>query len=118
MVAQMAGPIPGMGADIFSAATSPLRQVLDESGKPIKSTFGKEALQGIQRHSPSTWYTKTAVDRMFWEKLQTLVDPDYRGSFRRAEQNARKQGSGYWWGPGVSTPNRLPNLGTAFGGSH
>lgn len=102
IVGQMAGPIPGMAADIFSAATSPLRSALDESGKPSKTTFGKQALLGLQRHSPSTFYTKLAVDRMFWEKLQTLVDPDYRGSFRRMEQNAKKQGSGYWWAPGSS----------------
>lgn len=110
IVGQMAGPIPGMAADIFSAATSPLRSVLDESGKPSKTTFGKQALLGLQRHSPSTFYTKLAVDRMLWEKLQTLVDPDYRGSFRRMEQNAKKQGSGYWWAPGSSTPQRAPSI--------
>lgn len=113
MVGQMAGPIPGMAGDIFSAATSPLRSVLDESGKPSKATFGKQAMQGIQRHSPSTWYTKLAVDRMFWDKLQTLVDPDYRQSFRRAEQNAKKQNQGFWWGPGTSAPSRAPDLTTA-----
>jgi hypothetical protein len=110
IVGQMAGPIPGMAADIFSAATSPLRSALDESGQPSKTTFGKQALQGLQRHSPSTFYTKLAVDRMIWEKLQTLVDPDYRGSFRRMEQSAKKQGSGYWWAPGSSTPSRPPAL--------
>jgi hypothetical protein len=117
MVGQMAGPIPGMAGDIFSAATSPLRQALDESGKPSKATFGKQAVQGIQRHSPSTFYTKLATDRLFWDKLQVLVDPDYRQSFRRAEQSAKKQGSGYFWGPGSGNlPTRAPNLGTAFGG--
>jgi hypothetical protein len=115
MIGQMAGPIPGMGADIFSAATAPLRNVLDESGKPSKGSFAKEAVQGLQRHSPATFYTKLATDRMFWEKLQTLVDPNYRQSFRRAEQAAKKQGSGYWWGPGESGPQRAPNLGSAIG---
>jgi hypothetical protein len=114
MVGQMAGPIPGMAGDIFSAATSPLRQALDESGKPSKSTFGKQALQGIQRHSPSTWYTKAATDRLLWDKLQMLVDPDYRQSFRRAEQNAKKHGSGLWWGPGETVPTRAPDMSTAF----
>jgi hypothetical protein len=110
IVGQMAGPIPGMAADIFSAATSPLRSALDESGKPSKTTFGKQALLGLQRHSPSTFYTKLAVDRLLWEKLQTLVDPDYRASFRRMEQTAKKQGSGYWWAPGQSSPSRPPAL--------
>jgi hypothetical protein len=86
------------------------------AAQPTKATFGKQALQGIQRHSPSTFYTKLAVDRLFWDKLQILVDPDYRQSFRRAEQAAKKQGSGYWWGPGSgNAPTRAPNPGTAFG---
>lgn len=117
MVGQMAGPIPGMAADIFSAATQPLRAALDEKGKPISDNLGKQAVQAVQRHSPSTFYTKLAVDRMFWDKLQVLVDPNYRQSFRRAEQAAKKQGSGYWWGPGSAAPTRAPNLGTALGAS-
>jgi hypothetical protein len=117
MIGQMAGPIPGMAADIFTAATQPLRAALDETGKPISDNLGKQAVQAIQRHSPSTFYSKLAVDRMFWDKLQVLVDPNYRQSFRRAEQAAKKQGSGYWWGPGSATPTRAPNPGTAFGAS-
>lgn len=117
MVGQMAGPIPGMAADIFSATTQPLRSALDETGKPISDNLGKQMLQAVQRHSPSTFYTKLATDRLLWEKLQVLVDPNYRQSFRRAEQAAKKQGSGFWWGPGSAAPTRAPNLGTAFGAS-
>jgi len=116
MAGQMAGPVPGMFIDAAYAATSPLRSALDESGRPTKSNFGKQAVQALQRHVPNTFYTKLAVDRLLWDKLQILVDPDYRGSFRRAEQAAKKQGSGYFWGPGESSPQRTPNLGTAFGG--
>jgi hypothetical protein len=115
MLGQMAGPIPGMFGDAVVAASSPLRSALDESGRPTKATFGKQAIQALQRHSPATFYTKLAVDRLLWEKLQILVDPDYRQSFRRAEQAAKKQGSGYFWGPGESSPSRMPHLGTAFG---
>jgi endonuclease YncB( thermonuclease family) len=47
---------------------------------------------------------------MLWDKLQVLVDPHYRQSFLRAEQNARKQGTGFWWGPGEAAPSRMPGL--------
>jgi hypothetical protein len=114
IIGQMAGPIPGMAGDVFSAATSPLRQAMDESGRPTKSTFGKQVVQGVMRHTPSTWYAKAAIDRLITDKLQTLVDPDYRQSFRRAEQAAKKQNQGYWWGPGNSAPTRAPDLTTAF----
>jgi hypothetical protein len=64
---------------------------------------------------PNTWYARLAIDRLWFDKLQTLVDPDYRGSWRRMQQRARKEGQGYWWGSGESTPERAPDLGTAFG---
>jgi hypothetical protein len=115
VAAQFAGPVPGAVADLVSVASSPFRQAMDESGQPTKSKFATLALKAAERHSPITFYAKTAVDRLFWEKWQMLADPDYRGSFRRAEQAAKKQGSGYWWGPGETAPSRMPNLGTALG---
>jgi hypothetical protein len=115
MIGQLAGPIPGMFGDAVIAASSPLRSALDESGHPTKATFGKQATQALARHSASTWYTKLAVDRLLWDKLQVLADPDYRASFRRAEQNAKKNGSGFWWGPGEGAPSRAPNFANAAG---
>lgn len=115
LVAQMAGPIPGVVGDVANMAFSPLRHSLDESGRPTRATFANEAFGTIKRHSPATWYTKLAVDRMLWDKMQVLIDPNYRQSFRRAEQNARKQGSGFWWEQGTDAPQRGPNLGTAIG---
>jgi hypothetical protein len=89
MIGQLAGPIPGMVGDAVLAATSPLRSALDESGHPTKATFGKQAMQALQRHSPQTFYTKLAVDRLFWEKLQILVDPNYRDGVPSSQPRSR-----------------------------
>jgi hypothetical protein len=115
LAAQMAGPIPGLAGDIANAAFSPLRHKLDDNGRPSKATFANEVFGSLKRHSPSTWYTKLATDRLLWDKMQVLIDPDYRGSFRRAEQSAKKSGTGFWFGPGDTTPARAPNIGNAFG---
>jgi hypothetical protein len=54
-----------------------------------------------KRYTPGTFYTKLAVDRLLWDNLQQLVDPDYRGSFRRMEETLRKDtGQQFWWRPG------------------
>ena len=46
-----------------------------------------------------------AVDRLLWDKLQTLVDPDYRQSFARAQRRVAKDyGQAYWWQPGATAP--------------
>lgn len=118
MVSQMAGPIPGFGGDAANLVFGPGRRAVDESGRPSKKTEAGDATAFGRRWTPQTWYTKLAVDRLIWDKLQMLVDPDYRGSFRRIEQRAQKQGSGFWWGPGQGQPERAPNMGTAIGGIH
>lgn len=115
LVAQLAGPIPGLMGDVSKVISSPIRQTLDESGRPSKNSFAHEAFAAGRRWTPNTWYTKLAVDRMIWDKMQVLADPNYRGSFRRAEQSAAKKGQGFWWGQGEPAPTRAPNLSTAIG---
>lgn len=111
LAAQMAGPIPGLVGDAAKLITSPLRRELfDQYGKPSSPTFAGEAFGIARRWSPNTWYTKLAVDRLIWDKLQILLDPNYRQSFRRVEQNATRKGrEGFWWEPGASAPQSLPH---------
>jgi hypothetical protein len=76
------------------------------------TTFAAEATRVGRRYTPGTFYTKLAVDRLLWDQIQTLVDPDYRASFRRMEQRTEKDsGQGFWFRPGSVTPERAPDLG-------
>lgn len=113
MAAQMAGPIPGFIGDAADIAFAPARRELDETGRS-KRTVGGDMTAFARRWSPETWYTKLAVDRLIWDKLQVLADPNYRQSFRRAEQNQRKKGAGFWWGPGEGAPQHGPDFSTAL----
>jgi hypothetical protein len=114
MTAQMAGPIPGFIGDVASLAVNPARREFDEHGRS-RRTWGSDVSLFSQRWSPNTWYTKLAVDRMLWDKLQMTIDPDYRASFRRADANAKKQGTGFWWARGETGPARPPNPGNVLG---
>lgn len=105
MAAQMLGPIPGFAGDLAGLVANPARREIDESGRPSKATVGSDLTAFGRRWSPQTFYTKLAVDRLFWDKLQVLADPNYRQSFRRAEQRAKKQGTGFWWAPGTEAPS-------------
>lgn len=109
----LAGPIPGLVGDLTTLVSAPIRAEIQEPGKQTKPS----AVFNIgRRWTPNTWYTKLAVDRLLWDKMQVLLDPDYRASFRRAEQRARKEGQGFWWGRGESAPERAPDFSTALGG--
>lgn len=104
IAAQFVGPVPGAAFDVAGLAINPARRELDESGRHTRATFGGDATQFARRWSPQTWYTKLAVDRLLWDKLQILVDPNYRQSFRRQEQRIKQHGSSFWWAPGTEAP--------------
>lgn len=54
----------------------------------------------------SIWYARLALDRLMWERLQLLVDPDAEGVFRHMEERARREtGQNFWWRPGQLRPN-------------
>lgn len=104
ILGQLAGPVPGFAADAARTLAAPVKAEFDQSGKQSRSSKVGEAIGMGRRFEPVPFYGKTAVDRLFWDKLQILLDRDYRGSFRRAEQRARQQGSSYWWRPGEIAP--------------
>lgn len=107
-IADFGGPVVGVGEDLARLTSGQLRRVYE--GKD--ATFGGELVRTLKRYTPGTYYTKLAVDRLMWDQLQTMVDRDYRGSFRRMEDRLKQDtGQRFWWRPGEVEPGRAPNLG-------
>lgn len=107
----LTGPAPG---EIISA-TGDVAQWL--SGN--KDVNGKTLAQHIKAWVPgsSLWYTKAATDRLIFDNIQAMIDPNYRQSFKRYEQRMKKEfGQTFWWAPGDALPTRAPNMGRALGG--
>lgn len=106
--AEVSGPIGGVVEDAFKLSSSQVRKLYE--GKD--TNFATELTRVGRRYTPGTFYTKLAVDRLLWDNLQEMADPDYRGSFRRMEEQLRKEtGQQFWWSPGDNAPERAPNLG-------
>lgn len=108
----LAGPL-GAAVDAGSTLIFPtVRNMI--AGDEVK--FGAALSRQMRTYlSPVPFYGKLAVDRMFWDQIQTLIDPQYRKSFRRQEQAAKKNfAQSFWWRPGDATPNRTPNLGNVI----
>jgi hypothetical protein len=105
----LGGPVGGVIGDVGQAALSPFkREFFDQHGQRVTSGPATDMFRTLRRWTPATWYTKLAVDRLLWDQMQTLVDPHYRASFRRAEQQAsHKGGTGFWWAPGQVAPRGL-----------
>jgi len=110
IASQMLGPVPGLASDVLNTTAAPAKAALEGKQTKLNQTFNV-----ARRWTPNTWFTKLAVDRLLWDKMQVLLDPNYRQSFQRSEQAARKNGGGgFWWERGASAPSS-PNFGTAIG---
>lgn len=110
-LAELTGPIGGIVEDVQRLTFAQSRKAFE--GKD--TTVDSEITRVGRRYTPGTWYTKLAVDRLLWDQLQTLVDPDYRGSFKRIEQRARQDtGQQFWFAPGTVAPSRAPDLTAAI----
>jgi len=56
------------------------------------------------------------MERLMWDSVRRLADPQAETSFRRIMQNARRDyGQELWWRPGDPTPERAPDVGAAVG---
>lgn len=109
-LADVAGPIGGMAEDAIKLSFAQSRKWYEGAD----TTVGAEAVRTARRYMPGTFYTKTVADRLLFDQIQMLADPDYRGSFRRMEQRLKNDtGQQFWWGPGDRAPERAPNLGAA-----
>ncbi|MDQ0132668.1 hypothetical protein J2T08_000569 [Neorhizobium galegae] len=83
-----------------------------------KEVKGKMLADHLKAWTPgsSLWYTKMATDRIIFDNIQAMVDPNYRASFNRYEQRMKKEfGQSFWWGPGDMAPTRAPDFGRTIG---
>lgn len=106
------GPGPG---EIISATGD-----LMQWAAGTKDLSGKTLAQHVKAWVPgsSLWYTKTATDRLLFDRLQAMIDPNYRQSFDRYERRVKKDyGQGFWWREGDTAPSRGPDLRNALSGN-
>lgn len=112
----LTGPVVGLGADVTRAVMSNAARVA-EGKDPL---IGRDLVNLARRYTPgaSLWQIRLAMDRLVWDQLQWLLDPEARGAWARAEKNRAKIGRNRsWWEPGETAPERAPDLSNAAGAS-
>lgn len=114
-----AGPVVGLAGDVLRAVASNAVRVA-EGKSPL---IGRDVLNLARRYNPLATFqpllpvpTRLSLDRMIWDQLQPLFDPEADDLWRRA---ARKMKKDYktqsWWQRGDVLPYRAPNLSNALG---
>jgi hypothetical protein len=107
------GPTGGLVDDFMRLTGTNISQTLDGEDP----YFGKELARFVKNNTPgsSLWYSRLVMDRMLWDQIQMMTDPNYAASFARMEQRQRKEyGQEFWWRPGRDEV-RAPDIGALFG---
>jgi hypothetical protein len=110
------------GGALYDASTTVLGNV-GQAYAGEKTNVLREAVQfGRKNALPRLWYTNWAFDRLIWDTLQRMADPDAATNFQRQRERAQKDtGQEFWLSPGSFDAGRMelnvrpPNLGAAVG---
>ena len=98
MAKTMAGPVISFLDDLVRLTIGNTLELA--SGE--KTNAGKELAAFIQRYTPGSnlWYTRLVVERMIFDTLEKLLNPNYARDTRRNVNRLKRQtGQEYWWSP-------------------
>ncbi len=112
----VAGPGVGFFADTTQLAFGDVFKWAESVGtldsKEIKSNTPARLVEYMKRYTPGSnvWWSRLALERQVWDRLQELADPKTHAKRRRKEKNQKQTfGNESWWPAGESTPDRLPH---------
>lgn len=114
LVDGLLGPVAGQVDDLAGLTLGNTQQLL--SGDDTHA--GRELSRFIQSMTPgrSLWYTKLAMERLVFDEMDWALDPEAHQGFSRVEQRARDEfDQEFFWRPGETRAERMPNMGAAFG---
>lgn len=110
----LAGPVAGLVGDVTRAIGSNVARV-SEGKSPL---IGRDVANLARRYNPAAtyWPTRVALDRMVWDQLQWLIDPEAEEQWHQFEKRQKREyGNQSWWRRGDPLPARGPDLGNIVG---
>lgn len=113
-VAKLAGPVVNTAGDALSIIGGK-DIVAALSGEESETNRARRAVDFARRNTPllNMWMVKPVTDRLIWDRLTLLADPNAHRQWRTKErQLMRDEGQGVWWGRGEAEPRRAPDFST------
>lgn len=110
-IASIGGPVAGDVEALYNLTLGAVHKAA--SGDDVH--VGAGWVRFAKSHTPGAnlWYAKAALDHMIFHDIQEYFSPGY---LRRMRQRAQKEyDQNFWWTPGETTPDRLPDLGASWG---
>lgn len=115
-VAKLAGPVANTAGDALSIIGGK-DIVAALSGEESETNRARRAVDFARRTTPllGMWQVKPVTDRLIWDRLTLLADPNAHRQWRTKErQLMREEGQGVWWGRGEAEPRRAPDFSTIW----
>lgn len=116
----VAGPGIQLVGDVWKLSVGNAVELMAQgaglSDKP--SHAGREFVKFLDRYTPGADlpYVGIAIDRLLWNNLQKLLDPEADQAFgMAAKRNIKDYGSAGYWLPGENAPSRAPSPAAALG---
>lgn len=96
------GPTGSLGESIFKATIGNLGDL----ARGRDANWGRDMFGLVKQNLPyqNMWYLRTALERLLFDHVQIMLDPDAYQNFRQRERRARQDGSPFWWAPGQMLP--------------
>lgn len=112
--AYVAGPMPQFAGDVWNLT---IKNAFEYAAGG-DANFAAELARFGKRYTPmgQTIAVGPAIDRLWWDQLQLLLDPESADALASAAKNrANLYGSGEFWESGSPLPSRAPSLENAIG---
>ena len=113
------GPLEIMaGPTIGPALSLALVQPMNAAAKAMEGKESHIAAQTVAQlkgfvPGNNLWYTKAATEHIVWHRVMETLSPGYLAKMR--ERGIKERGQDWWWRPGETTPERMPEMGAAWG---
>jgi hypothetical protein len=107
--AYVSGPVPQLIGDAWNLSIG--NGIELATGQ--ETNFAKELATAGRRYTPmgQTPLLGPSLDRLFWDQLQNVLDPDAGRDFqKKATAQENRNGNGSWWMPGSPLPDRAPSF--------
>jgi hypothetical protein len=98
----------------LSSAAGPMVTGALDIYEALGVNAGAKTVKFLRNNTPllsTHWALRAAYNRILLDQLQFMADPKAHDRLRRMESRVRREtGQGFWWRPGETAPERLPEL--------
>lgn len=104
LMGYVAGPVVGVANDLGSLTIGNVSEAI----RGDDTNAGRDFSKFLARYTPGTtlWQTRAAMDRLVWDQLQLLLDPEAEKAMRREVQRQKREyGNDPYWEPGALAPS-------------